>query len=365
MKSLDYKILILLILCIAISYGRFHDRYDKDNDLSLWINEQQVKLLSGFSLKVYAIDNGRVSPHVKDPNFSTHLPLIPSELEYVNFTWKSGTKKYRYNFDRLISLDEKVLQPPKVSIKTEGRIPRKAKEFSIIIPCVINSTGIGMLSIGLSIENANGHPIPGTPLRITLRKECLQRGIHGINASAVPDLECNKSCLNNGWCNHEKTCQCPEGYMGQFCQTALCYPKCENGGNCTAPAICSCPKGYQGRHCEGGICSEKCLNGGKCIQKDKCECPKGYYGLRCEYSKCVIPCQNGGKCRGVNKCRCPPGLQGDHCEIGRRQRSVCGRSCKHGICTTNGYCECFENFIGKYCNRRVGEKRKQHKKIPT
>lgn len=41
--------------------------------------------------------------------------------------------------------------------------------------------------------------------------------------------------------------------MGQYCQTALCYPQCMNGGNCTAPAICSCPKGYQGRHCEGGI----------------------------------------------------------------------------------------------------------------
>lgn len=40
--------------------------------------------------------------------------------------------------------------------------------------------------------------------------------------------------------------------MGQYCQTALCYPQCMNGGNCTAPAVCSCPKGYQGRHCEGG-----------------------------------------------------------------------------------------------------------------
>lgn len=40
--------------------------------------------------------------------------------------------------------------------------------------------------------------------------------------------------------------------MGQYCQTALCYPQCMNGGLCTAPAVCSCPKGYQGRHCEGG-----------------------------------------------------------------------------------------------------------------
>lgn len=109
-----------------------------------------------------------------------------------------------------------MLQPPKVSIKTEGRIPRKAKEFSIIMPCVANATGVGMLSIGLSIENANGHPLPGTPLRINLRKECVQRGMRAINESDVPDIECNKSCLNNGWCNKDKQCQCPEGYMGEF-----------------------------------------------------------------------------------------------------------------------------------------------------
>lgn len=89
----------------------------------------------------------------------------------------------------------------------------------------------------------------------------------------APDPECNKKCANGGWCNHEKICQCPEGYMGQYCQTALwyyfkaniytdmtesecqinfSYPQCMNGGICTAPAVCSCPKGYQGRHCEGG-----------------------------------------------------------------------------------------------------------------
>ena len=68
----------------------------------------------------------------------------------------------------------------------------------------------------------------------------------------APDPECNKKCANGGWCNHDKICQCPEGYMGQYCQTALCYPQCMNGGFCTAPAVCSCPKGYQGRHCEGG-----------------------------------------------------------------------------------------------------------------
>lgn len=77
---------ILLLFCLIVllnainttnSY-RYHDH--KENDLSLWINEQQVKILSGFSLKVFIINYGWVSPHVKDPNFSTHLPLVPSEV---------------------------------------------------------------------------------------------------------------------------------------------------------------------------------------------------------------------------------------------------------------------------------------------
>lgn len=74
-----------------------------------------------------------------------------------------------------------------------------------------------------------------------------------ISAFAGPDPECDKKCANQGWCNSEKICQCPDGYMGQHCRTALCYPQCMNGGNCTAPGVCSCPPGYQGRHCEGGM----------------------------------------------------------------------------------------------------------------
>lgn len=84
---------ILIISCLIVllnaiyttnSY-RYHDH--KENDLSLWINEQQVKILSGFSLKVFIINYGWVSPHVKDPNFSTHLPLVPSEVWLSLNTW--------------------------------------------------------------------------------------------------------------------------------------------------------------------------------------------------------------------------------------------------------------------------------------
>lgn len=76
--------------------------------------------------------------------------------------------------------------------------------------------------------------------------------LHYVSSVKGPDPECDKKCANGGWCNYEKICQCPEGYMGQYCKTALCYPQCMNGGSCTAPGMCSCPIGFQGRHCEGG-----------------------------------------------------------------------------------------------------------------
>lgn len=67
----------------------------------------------------------------------------------------------------------------------------------------------------------------------------------------MPDGDCKSKCLN-GECDASNRCVCRFGYVGQFCQTAMCYPNCMHGGNCTAPAKCSCPTGYQGDYCEGG-----------------------------------------------------------------------------------------------------------------
>ncbi|XP_046388943.1 protein shifted-like isoform X1 [Ischnura elegans] len=363
------------------------------DDLSLWIDQQQVKMFSGFAMKIYAIVDGHVLPYILDPNFEKYLPIIPSEVSYVNFTWKSGGKKYYYNFDRLQSFDESILEAPVISVRTVGRVPRRPKVFSVFLPCSGNSSGIASFGIGLLIESRKGKPLPGTPLRLRLRKECAQRGQTG------PDPECDRKCANGGWCNQERICQCPEGYMGQHCRTALCYPQCMNGGSCTSPGICSCLPGFQGRHCEGGICAEKCLNGGKCIQKDTCDCPKGYYGLRCEFSKCIIPCLNGGRCRGANKCRCPSAFGGDHCEImrnprvngasglpTRRQHSLmssssaevpklvggkgkgrCPRHCgMHGTCQPDlGICSCEPGWFGKMCRRRDIARNHKRKKGPN
>lgn len=83
-------------------------------------------------------------------------------------------------------------------------------------------------------------------------EHCLLIVLHLTGSNTGPDAECDKKCANGGWCNQDKVCQCPEGYLGQHCKTALCYPACMNNGTCTAPGVCSCPLGYQGRHCEGG-----------------------------------------------------------------------------------------------------------------
>ncbi|CAH1393781.1 unnamed protein product [Nezara viridula] len=334
------KFIVFFFTCV-LSHPR------NGGDLSLWIDEHQVKMFSGYAMEIYAIVDGHVLPYILDPNFEQYLPVIPSEVGYVNFTWKSGMKKYNYNFDRLQSLDKAILDPPVITIKTKGRVPRRPKVFSLLLPCSGNSSGVASFDLGLVIESRKGKPLPGTPLRLSLRKECAQR--------AGPDPECDKKCANGGWCNRDKMCQCQEGYMGQYCKTALCYPQCVNNGTCTAPGTCTCPPGFQGRHCEGGICSEKCENGGKCIQKDTCECSKGYYGLRCEFSKCIIPCLNGGRCKGINKCRCPNGFRGDHCEIGRRSpaKSPCSRPCKHGVCFYNNTCLCDQGWSGKSCQHKI------------
>ncbi|XP_030567437.1 protein shifted isoform X2 [Drosophila novamexicana] len=339
-----------------------HNRHNRmeEQGISLWINEQQLKMLSalyfpqGYSDRIYAIHNGRVTNEMRDTTFYSYL-VIPSEVNYVNFTWKSGRRKYSYDFDRLQTMDESILKAPTLSIKKSGRIPQEQKNFSIFLPCTGNSSGTASFNVGLKIQTRNKEPLLGTPIRLNFKKECAHRGVYDIDASNPTSLttlqECSLKCGKNGYCNEHHICKCNVGYTGQYCETAFCFPQCLNGGNCTAPSVCTCPEGYQGTQCEGGICKEKCRNGGKCIQKDKCQCSKGYYGLHCEYSKCVIPCKNGGRCIGNNMCRCPNGLHGNHCEIGRKQRSTC--KCGNGRCMGNKECKCQDGYQGRHCRRRI------------
>ncbi|KAG7203225.1 hypothetical protein KM043_010328 [Ampulex compressa] len=221
-----------IILLLHTTAARHHHRsgngHKPSGDISLWIDQQQIKMFSGLEMEIFAITEGKVLSYLLDPEFENKLPIIPSEVSYVNFTWKSGVKKYYYNFYQLKSFDESILKTPSITIKTHGRVPKRPKEFSVLLPCSGNNSGIAQFDIGLVIQTRKGKPLSGTPLRLKLRKECTVRE------------------PNPG--------PCPDGYLGPpHCKKALCYPNCMNGGNCTAPGVCSCPPGFQGPYCEGGI----------------------------------------------------------------------------------------------------------------
>lgn len=128
-------------------------------------------------MEIYVISEGKVLPYLLDPEFENKLPIIPSEVSYVNFTWKSGVKKYYYDFFRLKSFDETILKTPSITIKTQGRVPKRAKGKVVVdISCTGNNSGTAQFGIGLMIETRKGKPLNGTPLRLSLRKECTVRG---------------------------------------------------------------------------------------------------------------------------------------------------------------------------------------------
>lgn len=51
-------------------------------------------------------------------------------------------------------------------------------EFSVFLPCSNLTSGIAKFSLGLLITSRKGKLLPGTPLRFSLRKECVIRGMN-------------------------------------------------------------------------------------------------------------------------------------------------------------------------------------------
>lgn len=125
----------------------------------------------GVEVEIFAIENGNVSSYILDPNFEKYLPVIPSEVNSVNFTWKAGNKKYIYEFN-LTSFDKSVMEAPVISIKSKGRIPKHPKEFSVFLPCIGNRSGIAKFQIELGIKTRRGVVLNDTPLKLKLKKEC-------------------------------------------------------------------------------------------------------------------------------------------------------------------------------------------------
>jgi WNT inhibitory factor 1 len=93
----------------------------------IWIVVSFFITDTGVAMEIYVIAEGTVVSYLLDPDFENKVPIIPSEVSHVNFTWKSGVKKYLYNFYRLKSFDESILKTPSITIKKQGRVPKRPK----------------------------------------------------------------------------------------------------------------------------------------------------------------------------------------------------------------------------------------------
>uniref|UniRef100_T1J9M4 WIF domain-containing protein n=1 Tax=Strigamia maritima TaxID=126957 RepID=T1J9M4_STRMM len=89
----------LHVLCLGVAMAtrspemRGFVQLQEAEGMALWIDEDQVKLLNGIPMDIYAILDGHVLPYIREPSFEKYLPTIPSEIEHVNFTWKSGKNR--------------------------------------------------------------------------------------------------------------------------------------------------------------------------------------------------------------------------------------------------------------------------------
>ncbi|XP_032905150.1 laminin subunit gamma-3 isoform X1 [Amblyraja radiata] len=173
-------------------------------------------------------------------------------------------------------------------------------------------------------------------------------------------------------------CFCPEGYIGQFCES--CGPDYKREipfGGPLAPCVpCTC--NYHGTcNPDSGVCL--CMhntNGSSCEQ-----CANGYYGnpFRGRYNDCKpCPCPDQSNCAMIEGTKevvcisCPEGQTGNHCEIcddgffgdplGQNQLI---RPCRPCLCNGNtdlnavGNCDhstgkclkCLFHTVGHYCDR--------------
>ncbi|CAG5119951.1 unnamed protein product [Candidula unifasciata] len=161
-----------------------------------------------------------------------------------------------------------------------------------------------------------------------------------------------------------ESCSCPEGYIGQFCESCLQGYKRDppNGGPFSRCVPCTC-NGH----------SDSCdVNTGRCIcshntEGDFCErCARGYYGDATQGTPgdCrPCPCPNGGPCiqlpnEDVVCTECQVGHGGNLCELcldgyfGDPSGQFTGQPSSCMPCTCNGNID--PNAVGN-CNSTTGE----------
>ncbi|VVC25129.1 Hypothetical protein CINCED_3A009745 [Cinara cedri] len=163
--------------------------------------------------------------------------------------------------------------------------------------------------------------------------------------------------------NWVELCTCPEGYIGQFCES--CAPgsrhESSSGGPFSPCIPCNC-------HGHASICDAE---SGRCICQhntagENCDrCAKGYYGnaLQGTALDCKLcPCPNQGSCVLIGEdtvicLECPKGYGGPKCDI-CSDGYFGDPTGKYGPTSICKPCDCTSNVdpnaIGN-CNRTTGE----------
>ncbi|KAL9967398.1 hypothetical protein ACROYT_G025615 [Oculina patagonica] len=213
----------------------------------------------------------------------------------------------------------------------------------------------------------------------------------------------NNPCQNAGTCtvtgDDTYSCQCPDGFEGNNCETRIpCPPgkKTDNaeGRCCVFPFVyggvsydsctkvnhnrlwCSFTAVYSGQwaNCVDECASSPCKNGASCKTTENgysCQpCPAGWKGINCDedINECeASPCKNGATCEnqpGGYSCSCMSGYTGQNCEQARHFSTTDINECASSPCANGATChdevgrytcECPAGYKGTNCETDIDE----------
>jgi hypothetical protein len=95
----------------------------------------------------------------------------------------------------------------------------------------------------------------------------------------IEKILCKKNCnMYGGFCKNNE-CNCFEGWNGIYCEKCNSIILCNGHGKCSQSSVsCTCDNGYIGERCQTPICFGKaaneidvCSNNGECIDYNKCK----------------------------------------------------------------------------------------------
>ena len=160
----------------------------------------------------------------------------------------------------------------------------------------------------------------------------------------------------SGLCQYDGSVKCRDGRAGPNCQYVC--KDCVYGSCNLDDGTCDCFDGYYGEFCEKtcpGRCSGK---NGVCQPDGNCKCEPGFTGDDCSLECCVrnfgtdIGRVHGECNRTAGGCVCDPGWSGEECDC-NAEVTCSGR----GVCSA-GKCVCSPDFQGARCemcnDTRVG-----------